>query len=213
MLIEGLPRTLVGVGGIRLINIPGVRHSESFLKVEQGMNALTGKPYKAPPEKAMTTREAAVLMRRSISSAYNFLRKHRVTYYYVESGDGKVCTYWNRKEICLLEESLPKIELHVSKEYITARDALKVLQVVRSTLYRYVASGKLREFRRRVMTRRGYRYHSLFLRSEVMKLAAWRRACVWKSTERKSLARSCAHDATSSDQLRGDSRQVALHPE
>ena len=59
---------------------------------------------------------------------------------------------------------------------IKARDALLLLGVVRSTLYRYVASGKLTEIRRRVMTAKGYRHQCLYLKSEVMKLKAWRRA-------------------------------------
>ncbi len=171
-----LPRTIMGVGGIRLINLPGVIHSESFLKSGKGLNKLTGKPYKIAPENSITTREVAKLLKRTLSSTYNLLKKKKITCYYVESGSGKIHTYWNRHEIRKLEKALPRIAVHVSKEFVSAREALNMLNVVRSTLYRYVIRGKLREIRRRIMTTRGYRHQSLFLRSEVMQLVSWRRA-------------------------------------
>ena len=176
MLIPGLPRTLIGLGGVRLINLPGVKYPESMFNAEKGMNSLTGKPYKTPPEGSITGAAAARILHRSLSSTYHFLRKHDVTFYYVEDEREHIRTYWQYSEVKELEASLPKVELEVPKTLIKAKDVIRILGVVRSTLYRYVKSGKITEIRRRVMTSRGYRHQSLFIRAEIMNLKAWRNA-------------------------------------
>lgn len=140
------------------------------------MDKRTGKPYIKPPQGTMTTRQAAVLMKRSLSSTYNYLKKNNVKYYIVFTGENRSSTYWDYDEIRQLEQKLPKRELKVPKELIQAKDVLSILNIVRSTLYRYVLSGKIKEIKRRVMSTRGYRHQSLFLKSEVMRLKAWRNA-------------------------------------
>lgn len=180
MLNRNLPRNLIGLGGIRLINLPGVSYPKEILQAEKGMNRLTGKPYKIPPEGTICTDEAAKLLNRSLSSTYNFLRKHQATYYYVESKGEIIRTYWRHRDVIQLDAQLPQRESEVPKEMVKAKDVLRILNVVRSTLYRYVASGKVTEIKRRVMTRRGYRHQSLFIRSEIMKLKAWRNARKWQ---------------------------------
>lgn len=188
MLSTGIPRTLIGVGGIRLINLPGVRYPEAVLKSTPGMDKRTGKPYRRPPNGAITTRRAAQLMQRSLSSTYNYLKKKHVKSYNVLMSDKKVRIYWDYAEIMQLEQQLPKTELHVPKELVQAKDALMILGIVRSTLYRYVISGKIREIKRRIMTTRGYRHQSLFLKSEIMKLKAWRLARQRKNIDWKEFS-------------------------
>ncbi len=164
------------------------------------MDRRTGRPYRRPPNGAITTRQAAQLMKRSLSSAYNYLKKNQVKRYIVSWQANKTLIYWDYAEIKRLEQQLPKPALHIPGELIQAKDVLRILKIVRSTLYRYVLSGKLREKKRRIMTAHGYRHQSLFLKSEVMRLKAWRcarqrRNISWKeylreeSQETKNYAR------------------------
>ena len=44
-----LPRTKIGLGGVRLINVAGATHPETALKARPGMHPKTGKPYGKPP--------------------------------------------------------------------------------------------------------------------------------------------------------------------
>lgn len=172
-----LPRTLVGMGGIRLISIPGVKYPDRLFQAEEGMNPRTGQPYDRPLYNTISTAEAAKMLGRSNSSAHAFLRKNDIPFYYVRmKEDGKKLMYWDRETVKRVIKRLPPVQKKLPQTMVNARDALLLLGVVRSTLYRYVASGKLSEIRRRVMTGRGYRHQCLYLKSEVMKLKAWRRA-------------------------------------
>lgn len=172
-----LPRTLVGMGGIRLINVPGVRYPDRLFHAEAGMNPSTGQPYDRPLYNTVSTAEAAKILGRGNSSSHALLRKKDIPFYYVrQKGDGKKLMYWDREAVKSLIKGLPPVQKKLPPTMIKARDAILLLGVVRSTLYRYVASGKLTEIRRRVMTAKGYRHQCLYLKSEVMKLKAWRRA-------------------------------------
>lgn len=181
-----LPRTLVGMGGIRLINVPGVKYPDRLFHAEAGMNPRTGQPYDRPLYNTVSTAEAAHILRRSNSSAHAFLRKKDVPFYYVRmKEDGKKLMYWDREAVNKLIKRLPPVQKRLPQSMIQARDAVLLLGVVRSTLYRYVASGKLTEIRRRVMTTKGYRHQCLYLKSEVMKLKAWRHARREQFTHRR----------------------------
>lgn len=172
-----LPRTLVGMGGIRLINVPGVKYPDRLFHAERGMNPNTGQPYDRPLHNTVSTAEAAKILGRSNSSSHALLRKKDIPFYYVRlKEDGKRLMYWDREAVKKLIKRLPPVQKRLPQTMIKARDALLILGVVRSTLYRYVASGKLTEIRRRVMTTKGYRHQCLYVKSEVMKLKSWRRA-------------------------------------
>lgn len=172
-----LPRTLVGMGGIRLINVPGVKYPDKLFRAEEGMNPRTGQPYDRPLYNTISTAEAAKILGRSNSSAHAFLRKKDIPFFYVRmKGDGKKLMYWDKETVKRMIKRLPPVQKKLPQTMVNARDTLLLLGIVRSTLYRYVASGKLSEIRRRVMTTRGYRHQCLYLKSEVMKLKAWRRA-------------------------------------
>lgn len=173
-----LPRTLKGLGGIRLINVPGVKFPDTAFRADKGMNPQTGKPFDYPLHDTISTHEAARILGRSINSAHMLLRKKDIPFCLVRhNGSGRTVFYWDREAVKQLLRGLPPVQKHLPATLVKAADALLILGIVRSTLYRYVASGKLSEIRRRVMTTRGYRHQCLYLKSEVMKLKSWRNAC------------------------------------
>lgn len=173
-----LPRTLKGLGGIRLINVPGVKFPDTAFRADKGMNPQTGKPFAHPPHDTVSTLEASRILGRGISSSHALMRKKGIPFYFVHCpGSGRPLLYWDREAVKRLLRGLPPVQKHLPPTLVKAGDALLMLGVVRSTLYRYVVSGKLTEIRRRVMTARGYRHQCLYLKSEVMKLKSWRNAC------------------------------------
>lgn len=197
-----LPRTLKGLGGIRLINVPGVKFPDTAFRADKGMNPRTGKPFDYPPHDTVSTLEASRILGRGISSTHTLMRKRSIPFYFVRhNGSGRTLLYWDRKAVNQLLRGLPPVQKHLPPTLVKAGDALLILGVVRSTLYRYVASGKLSEFRRRVMTTRGYRHQCLYLKSEVMKLKSWRNACREKSINWRSFRKEQREEEGEPEQI------------
>lgn len=182
----GIPRTLVGLGGVRLISMPGIKYPENVLKAVHGMHPETGEPYPEPPVGSIPTREAAMMLNCCPTVARITMRQNDVPHYYVSSEKYRKCIYWQLEGVLNLVKNRPGIFKMIPRQLLTAEEAIRILKVSRSTLYRYVRRSRLREFRYRIMTVRGYRHQCLFLRSEILQLAAWRRAAQsqyvsWKS--------------------------------
>ncbi len=54
-----LPRTKIGLGGVRLINVAAATHPEAALKARPGMHPKTGKPYGKPLGNTISSAQAA----------------------------------------------------------------------------------------------------------------------------------------------------------
>ena len=91
-----IPRTLRGVGGIRLIDHPGVHYPQHILNAPPGMNKRTGLPYELPPEGSVSTAEAARLLGISISTARGLLHRRGVNFCIVKHSSGQLRVYWRR---------------------------------------------------------------------------------------------------------------------
>lgn len=171
-----LPRTLRGVGGIRLINMPGVTYPESVLQGRKGAERSSGKPHAKPPEWGISTREAAALLGVSSRSARVMLNRQKADFRLVAQKGKCACLYWDRRVVDrMLAKRMPLVT-HIPEKLCTAREACVILLVARSTLSRYVRQKQLREFRLRHATSSGVRLLSYFLRAEVRHLAAKRNA-------------------------------------
>lgn len=171
-----LPRTLRGAGGIRLIDMPGVRYPEAVLHGRKGADPATGKPYAEPPPWGISTRKAAEILCVSVRSARALLNRHHARYRLVARPGRCACLYWDRSAVEELRRRRQPLVLKVSDKLCTAREACCILFIARSSLTRYAQSGLLKEYRVRHVTRAGARTRSFFHRSEVHKLAARRNA-------------------------------------
>lgn len=167
-----IQRTLRGVGGIRLIEHPGVHYPLHMLKAATGMDKRTGRPWVTPPPWAISTREAAAILGVSDNSTRLWLRRHGISYYLVSSSARQPTIYWQRSEVEKLAQKRPPVCADIPPGMIDTAGALKMLNVGRSSLYRYVQQGKLRQMSVRGKSRRGPRLRHLYYRSEVRKLAA-----------------------------------------
>lgn len=167
-----VPRTLKGVGGVRLYNIPGVIYPEEMLKPGKGLNKETGKAYKTPPTWGINTHEAAKLLNCTTTAARLTLHKKNIRYQIVAEEGKTPCIYWSKKQVqAICDKRLPVVNRQPAK-MISAAEARSILKVGRSTLYRYTHRNILHEVQVRMMTDRGTRKMSFYLKSEVKKLAA-----------------------------------------
>lgn len=171
-----LPRTLKGVGGIRLINMPGVKYPESVLQGRKGTDHKSGKPHTKAPDWGISTRDAAKMLGISTRSARVMLNRHKADFHLVSQQGRCACLYWDRRVVeRMLAKRMPLVT-SIPEKLCTAKEACYILLVARSSLTRYVKQKLLHEYRVRHATRTGVRLQSYFLRAEVRKLAAKRNA-------------------------------------
>lgn len=171
-----IPRTLVGVGGVRLFDIPGVVYPKEMLRPARGMNRGSGKPYDKVPSWGIDTATAAGMLRSSRSSARAVLHRHKVGYRLVSVPGGPPRLYWRRSQVEALAARRGPLVKQCPARMVDSVTARAMLGVGRSTLYRYVHRRLLHEKQVRLVTARGTRVKAYYLRSEVAKLAARMRA-------------------------------------
>lgn len=94
----------------------------------------------------------------------------------VREPGGALRAYWDIKAVLDVREHRAPLVADVPEKMCSSIEACCILMVARSSLYRYVKQGILREFRVRRHAHGGVRVESYFLRNEVRKLAAQRNA-------------------------------------
>lgn len=171
-----IPRTLVGVGGVRLFDMPGVVYPKEVLRVKRGMNRESGKPYTKIPSWGIDTATAADMLHSSASSARAVLHRHHVGYRKVAVQGGAPRLYWRRSQVEAIAARRGPLVKQCPARMVDSETARKMLGIGRSTLYRYVRRKLLREKQVRLVTQRGTRVKAYYLRAEVAKLAARMRA-------------------------------------
>lgn len=173
---HSLPRTLLGVGGARLIDMPGVRYPESMLHGRRGSDESSGKAYALPPAWGMSSRQAAEALGVSVRTARALLNRHKARYRLVLQRGRPACLYWERRVVKRLLASRMPLVRKIPAKLCSAAEACCILMVARSTLFRYVKQGALQEYKIRYATDSGVRLLSHYLRAEVRRLAARRNA-------------------------------------
>lgn len=167
-----IPRTLIGVGGVRLFNIPGVIYPDEMLHAKPGVKKKDGKPYNKAPEWGITSKEAAVILGCSLSAARTALHKNRVNCRLVHEGSSRRL-YWRKTQVeKLAAERLPLMK-EERRKLVNTQEATQLLGISRSTLQRYYQSGKLKGIRVRYhLPKIGPRIRTYFLRAQVQSFAA-----------------------------------------
>lgn len=166
-----LPRTLKGLGGVRLFNIPGVIYPKEILVAKRGMNRQDGKPYRAIPAWGISTREAANLLGCTPGCARLWLHRRKVPYHIVSIDSGPPSIYWRRDKVeSLANDRLPIINKRPST-LLSPTQAQELLNISRTSLQRYQNHGLLHAVQVRYPTSRGLRKQSYYKRAEVEQLA------------------------------------------
>ncbi len=166
-----LKRTLIGVGGIRLIAHPGVIYPQEILRSRPGMKRKTGVAYANAPAWGITTREAARLLKCSPTAARQRLHRRKILYHLVKRSDGPPAIYWKAGQVEKLANELHPLLRRPPCKMLASDEAAKLLGMARSALYRYARKGTLHVFNVRVMTPKGPRNRCFYKRNEILRLS------------------------------------------
>lgn len=173
---HSLPRTLRGVGGVRLIDMPGVKYPDYMFQFRKGTAQNCGKPYKVPPEPGVSSRQAADMLGVTVRSARAMLNRRQARHWLVEQRGQPACLYWERRAVeQMLNQRMPLIR-EIPERFCAAREACQILRVTRTSLMRYTKRRLLKEYQFRHVSASGVRRASFFRRAEVRRLAALRNA-------------------------------------
>ena len=178
-----LPRTLRGAGGIRLIDMPGVRYPESVLHGPKGADTASGKAHREPPRWGVSSRQAAEMLGVSPRTARALLNRNRAKFQLVAQKGSPACLYWDRRVVQRLAAKRLPLVTKIPDRLCSAREACYILLVARSTLMRYVKMKLLKEYPIRHVTPTGVRKLSYYLRADVRKLAGKRNAARARAEE------------------------------
>ncbi len=141
-----------------------------MLRENAGRNRNNGQPCTQRPAWGISSREAATLLCCSESAARIALHKKRVRCRLVREPGVPARLFWDRKQVeKIVATRVPIIE-HVPGKLIDSQTAAHILQVGRSSLYRYSKKKWLHPYRMRLQTSSGLRIHVYYRRDEVIKL-------------------------------------------
>ncbi len=141
-----------------------------MLRVREGRDRTNGQPYTERPAWGMSSREAAALLHCSESAARIALHKKRVRCRMVREPGASVCLYWDRKQVEKIAGARLPIHDRVPSKMVDSQTAADMLEVGRSSLYRYSKKKWLHPIRLRLQTPMGLRIHVYYRRDEVLKL-------------------------------------------
>lgn len=186
-----IPRTLRGVGGVRLFDIPGVVYPKEMLVTKTGLNQKSGRPYReAPRNWGIPTSEAARILGCSPSAARAWLHRRKVSFRIVGEEGQALRLYWHKARVeALAKKRLPVLRKKTD-ELVTSAEALRMLGVGRSTLYRYELRGLLSVTKVRKPSPRGLRTCSYYKRSELERMAKYLSSLREKEKEMQSFRKT-----------------------
>lgn len=185
-----IPRTLRGVGGVRLFDIPGVVYPKEMLVTKAGLNQKDGKPYREAPGWGITSREAANILGCTPASARSWLHRRKVPFRIVGEKGQTLRLFWRKEKVLALAAKRLPVVKKCPSTLITSVEALKILRVGRSSLHRYQEKGQLQVMKVRKPSSKGLRKCSYFDRNEVEKLAGYLSALREKEAELDLLRRA-----------------------
>lgn len=180
-----LPRTKIGLGGVRLIDMPGVKHSESVLKAGRGMHPYTGKPYRKPPRNTISSAQAAELLGILPPSARARLRRRKVREFYVQLPGGPVTAYWQKKKVLELARRQAAVHCGAPRGMVGWRQAVKLLGRTCSTLQRHARKGRVRTQLVRQPAGCGMQTVCYYNAADLKRLAGYLRLCRAQELERR----------------------------
>lgn len=181
-----LLRTKIGLGGIRLLDYPGITYPDSVLKAAPGMHPQTGKPYSRPPANTVSSAQAAAMLGSCISAARMRLHRHKVRFYFVQQGTSHTKLYWSRRKVQALVDSAAKKAHAAPRGMVRWRQAVEMLPCTRSSLQRHVKKGRVRIRRLRMPTVSGMQPVCFYNVADLRKLRTYLLFCVAQEKEAHS---------------------------
>lgn len=172
-----LLKTRIGLGGVRLLDHPGITYPESILKAAPGMHPQTGKPYSKPPAHTISSAQAAALLGTCVSSARMRLHHHKVRFYYVRQGYSPVTAYWSRRKVQELVDKAAREAHDAPRGMVGWRQALEMLPCSRASLQRHAMLGRVRVRRLRMQTASGKQTVCFYSVADLKRLRTYLQFC------------------------------------
>ena len=145
-----------------------------MLITKVGLNQKSGKPYtEAPISWGITTNAAARILGCSASAARSALHRHKVPFRIVREEGQSLRLFWHKGRVQKLAERRLPVLSKKQDNLLDSTEAMRILGVVRSTLYRYERSGLLSVTKVRKPSSRGLRSCSYYRRADVIQLAEY----------------------------------------
>lgn len=166
-----IKRTLIGVGGVHLIEHPGVVYPKEVLRTRPGMERKTGTPYDKIPRWGVSTREAARILMCSPTAARQRLHRCKVLFHRVKRNDGPPALFWKLTQVEKLAGKTYPLVARRPPKMLDAAEAAEILGMARSALYRYAKRGTLHVTTLRVASPKGARLRCYYRRNEIEALA------------------------------------------
>lgn len=150
-----LMRTKRGLGGIRLLDHPGVFYPKSVLVAPPGMHPNTGLPYRKAPANTISSAQAAAIFGICTSAVRMHLHRHKVRFYFVRDSAHSITAYWSLRQVQTLHSKVAEFAASPPRGMVDWRRALEILSCSRTTLQRHAANGRVRVRRLRRPTSSG----------------------------------------------------------
>lgn len=167
-----VPRTLIGAGGVRLYDIPGVVYPPAVLSGGLYYPCWQGEQVvRRAPIGSVSTKEAADILMCTPSSAREWLHLKKVRHIRVRQKKGGIMIYWDKKRVSELASERRPLVQDTPSTLVSTEEALVLLNVSRSTLRAYVRTGKLQQVLLRVRLSVGVRECSFYPRQDVARLS------------------------------------------
>lgn len=165
--VNTIPRTLVGAGGVRLYNFPGVIYPDSVLTEQDRRSRGVAVIMQQVPKWGISTREAADVLGCLPSSARSLLHREHVRHCRVAASTCPPVAYWDRRQVHSLAVLRQPVFIYPPLAFVVADEVRRTLGISRNTMIRYVKHGQLHQVRLRVHTSQGARIVTYYLREEV----------------------------------------------
>lgn len=149
--------TIIGAGGVKLINLPGLVHPESALHTRKEYDKKTNQAYDVAPEGYVSAKEAAKMLKISRSAASVKLARNKVKRVIVKTHAAPPSNYYPKaKIIAMIDKSAPIID-SIPAGWMTVEKTAESLGVSRSAIQRAIRSGLIGHELVRVSSGQGLR--------------------------------------------------------
>lgn len=169
-MILRIKKTLVGAGGIKLIQHPGLVFPSTALKANPMKHRKFRLQEHAPPW-GISTQEVMLLLHCSSSRVRQKLHEHQVHYVHVKRRSSPPSLYWNREEVEQIVRNELPITINTPKGCVNSETACQLLGLARSGLHRYAKKGTLKTRIFRSRSRCGLRTRCFYVKKDVEALA------------------------------------------
>lgn len=140
-MIYHFKKTFIGVGGREYINNPKLSFPEHVKIRRRGTNPKSGQPYAEAGSAFVETSSIASRLCCSASAARQYLHRHGARFRVVRKGTGSLALYWRRADVDRILARREPVRRRVPPCYMDMAEAIDMLGVVRSYIYRLVKKG------------------------------------------------------------------------